>query len=140
MKYTVSNEFGTFTRGTDRKYTHIVIVQKTKQCFESQLRNLEHSYDHYRAIVRDNPVEVETGIHWVRNEAGEKTFGASQRTVDHAYKSWMKAANRGNAFEAFAWCGSFELALKQVRKARKLETVGTLGNILIVEVATGRTL
>jgi hypothetical protein len=137
MKYTVANEFGTFTRGTNRTYTHVVITRDTEQEYTARLRRFEHAYDHYRVIVRDNPVDPETGIHWVRNEAGEKTFGASQRTVDSAYKDWMKLANRGNVYDAFAWCGSFELALKQVVKARK---IGCIKDVLIIEVATGRTL
>ena len=125
-KITVTHAGQTFTRRTDRTYTHLILAK----------HNWAHDFEHAKKSAAST-VEM-NWAYYVREAGPRPQFDNSPEELDRfrriaamgkeayiaelttAYQARVEASRQkyGDSFFAFAWAGRLDLAEKQAHKAR----------------------
>ena len=104
VKLTATYNGQTFTRTTARTYTHVVLVRVTEECKASRIAQVK------KDVAEDNTVWGR----WYDNNPREGY--TREEFIDMKAAEYLSQFNDDD-WGVFAWCGRFDLAMKQQQKA-----------------------
>jgi len=137
--YVVVTDVGTFRRGTDRTYTHIVVGAgytdaAVERSYAYKLERSRDSIDFYRAVLDGSKAmpSWET-VDSCRGRLSKAEAEMDELTAFGALDA-MKAKAAADPHGVLGWCGRLDLAIAQMNRSI---SQGNLRDIRVYAVATG---